>query len=361
MFCSTLPDSIFKARDCLISAGQGRPLAVDLGECDLKPPSIEDFNDSNADAGLFSAYVGICSILGHLTHHCRKNSLTRDTRQSLYNSLYRWTRELPPNLRLFQGAAERHEGGLPAMSCLSPYSFEARQLHIPYFVCLTILTRGPTQTNSPSAATLLASSYVAGIFEDFLARDEIQYLGSIFTFYLLAAGTGLLSSKRHQRIWDKARKDLQTIYVALEELAKRWPSAIGALRALQSIDETQNNMAPAEEQRVGLMDVSEEHRPLFSIFGPNLTWAWEVFMTPPTMGRSANSESDVSRLPRMGSILDSPSAARQFATTALPASGSLEISALPRDVVDGDPFHMQYQGMGDWLLEDQDWSGELPW
>ncbi|KAL5363710.1 fungal-specific transcription factor domain-containing protein [Aspergillus floccosus] len=345
------------ARDCLISAGQGRPLAVDLGECDIKAPCPDDFKDSTADADLFSAYVEICSILGQLTRHCRRNALNRDSRRSIYNSLYRWSRELTTGLRLFQSSSEIDGVPHPGPS-LSRYNFEARQLHIPYFVCLIILCRPATQASTPSGATILASSYIAGVFEDFLARDEIRYLGSIFTFYLLAAGTGLLSSKRYPDIWEKARQDLQTIYISLEELAKRWPSATGALRALRSLDNTQNDAPPYEDHWNSSFSliIAEEHRPLFVIFGSHLSWAWESFMA--TDKCPAGSNHDMSRP-------NATPCSQQYAGEVIQAENSN--AALPSEngppltMVDGDPFHIQYEGIGDWLLEDYDWSGELSW
>ena len=85
---------------------------------------------------------------------------------------------------------------------------------------------------APSTAALLASSFVAGIFEDFMARDELRFVGPIFTFYCLTAGMAQLSCYRHTGIIDIAEENLAIMGRALQELSKRWPSAVGSLRHL---------------------------------------------------------------------------------------------------------------------------------
>lgn len=358
----------------MISAGQGRPLAVDIDDCELAPPCLEDFKDSSSDGALFIAYVEISSILGHLTQDCRRKTLTRQKRQVFENRLYRWTRDLPDSLRLFRNSASS-----AAQNCwqpasqnnLAPYSLEARQLHIPYFVCLAILCRhGPGNSSSP--AVVLASSFVAGIFEDFLARDEIQFLGPIFTFHLLAAGIGLLSSNNIPILREKAEASLQTIFMSLEVLAKRWSSAKGSLRALKSIADKQQQRTTRPDETLSL-EMSREHRPFFVDFGPDISWAWPLFMpsnsnvhvgdegpadAPPVSRGPAATLHDVPecRLPNANA---SPDDYRPLTTILDPHMG-FTMGDVTRNLA-GDFFHNQYQGMGDWLFKDLDWNGDVAW
>lgn len=347
----------------MISAGQGRPLAVDIDDCELALPCLEDFNDSSSDSALFIAYVEISSILGHLTQDCRRKTLTRQKRRNYENRLYRWTRDLPVSLRLFRGSGPR---GNPARNALAHYSLEARQLHIPYFVCLAIMCR-PSPGNSPSPAVVLASSFVAGIFEDFLARDEIQFLGPIFTFHLLAAGIGLLSSRNIPTLWQKAETSLHAIYLSLEVLAKRWSSAKGSLRALKSIAEKQQSATRSEEPSA--LTLSREHQPFFEGFGPELSWAWSHFMpsTFTTVG-SKERPADPWTLPAapddaLSAFTESPqpdavSSADEYRplTTILDPHMGFTMD-MNRGMTD-DFFYNQYQGMGDWLFKDLDWNSE---
>lgn len=80
----------------------------------------------------------------------------------------------------------------------------------------------------------LAASFVARIFEDFLARDEIKVLAPISTRYCLISSMALVSVMPNKRLWDAVQPDLEILQLALTELSKRWRSAIGASRALQN-------------------------------------------------------------------------------------------------------------------------------
>lgn len=210
-------------RDCLINAGHGRPRAIDLKLADVSPISTLDFDGMIAPANLFSAYVGISCILGDLTQsYLRKHGL-QEHKKSLEDRLFRWLKTLPENLQLC-----RPVEGRP----LKQYSFEARQLHVQYFTVLTILNRPSDPKMAPSIASLLASSFIAGIFEDFMARDELRYLGPIFTFYCLTGGMAQLSCYRYSGIVDIAEENLAIMGRALDELSKRWPTAVGSLKHL---------------------------------------------------------------------------------------------------------------------------------
>jgi hypothetical protein len=210
-------------RDSLIAAGHGRPRAIDLKLADVSPISAADFEGFPGSASLFSAYVGISCLLGDLTQsYLRKHGL-QEHKKSFEDRLFRWLKTLPTNLQLC-----RPIEGRP----LRQYSFESRQLHVQYFSVLVILYRSPDPKVNPSVASLLASSFIAGIFEDFMARDELRYLGPIFTFYCLTAGMAQLSCYRYSGLVGIAEENLGIIFRALEELSKRWPSAVGSLKHL---------------------------------------------------------------------------------------------------------------------------------
>jgi hypothetical protein len=137
-----------------------------------------------------------------------------------------WTKSLPQELRLFQtlnNSPDLH---------VSRYNFIVRQLHVHYLVVLTIMHKSLTPNIGPSSVSILAASYIAGIYEDFLARDEIQYLPAIFSFYGLAAGVSLISFHRYPHLRKMAEQDLAVIMNAELELGKRWPAARGFRNAL---------------------------------------------------------------------------------------------------------------------------------
>lgn len=211
-------------RDCLINAGHGRPRAVNLDLADTKVPSLEDFDGDIMAYETFTTYISISLIMGDLTACFLQNQhVIQKALPGLEDRLYRWVNTLPGRLRLYNTAPERG---------LRQYSFEARQMHIQYFTCLVIVNKSQLPGNAPSTASLLASSFVAGIMEELLARDEIRYLGPIFTFYLLVSGVAQLSCYKYAGLWHLAEQDLRVIFQAQEELAKRWPSAVGSLKSM---------------------------------------------------------------------------------------------------------------------------------
>ncbi|KAH6130972.1 hypothetical protein HBI64_102180 [Parastagonospora nodorum] len=258
-------------RDCLINAGHGRPRAIDLKFADVSPISALDFDGAKGAAELFSAYVGISCILGDLTQsYLRKHGL-QEHRKALEDRLFRWVKTLPEHLQLCIQTERRP---------LMPYSFEARQIHVQYFTVLVILNRPTDPKLAPSTASLLASSYVAGIFEEFMARDELRYLGPIFTFYCLTAGFAQLSCYRYADMVHIAEENLETLARALEELSKRWPTAIGSLKHLMDVREKVT-------QRTQLGQFPDLNFPnmtaqFFSDFGPDLCRMWHpIYQTLP--------------------------------------------------------------------------------
>jgi len=148
-------------RDCLINAGHGRPRAIDLKLADVSPISVSDFDGVTASADLFAAYVGVSCILGDLTQSYLRKQGLQEQKKSLEDRLFRWIKTLPDHLQLCRAVEGRP---------LKSYDFEARQLHVQYFTVLVILNRPLDPTLAPSTASLLASSYIAGMFEDFMAR-----------------------------------------------------------------------------------------------------------------------------------------------------------------------------------------------
>ncbi|OBT85791.1 hypothetical protein VE02_05824 [Pseudogymnoascus sp. 03VT05] len=209
-------------RDNIISVGVGRPRTINLEDSDVRLPSVEDFPVQDSKARLFVAFVSICQLLGDVAECYRRKRLTPSRRQDLENALYRWVKELPLEFHVL------HKGRKDPSS----YNFEARQILVPYFVILVILNRGPIAGSVPSTVSLVASSFVASIYEEFIARDEIRHLGPVFAFYALAAGLSQLSGYRYRSLGNAAEENFKTIRMSLELLSKRWGSANGALRAL---------------------------------------------------------------------------------------------------------------------------------
>lgn len=360
----------------MISAGHGRPRAINPEDSDVRPLSSEDFYGSSSNGALFMAYVEISSLLGELTQCLGRRTLTRQKRVNIENALYKWSREVPEQLRLFRRLPSS-EGSTAAKLVLVPYNFEARQLHVPYFIILAILYRSSTPGSAPTSAAILASSFVAGIFEDFLARDEIRFLGPIFTFYLLAAGVGLLSCFPHPHLREKAEQDLRTIYNSQKELAKRWPSAIGSSKALQSMVEeaSKSSRNPDAPQPTPL---TPDQQACFNGFGIDLCRLGEVILGSYPRDVFGPGHADEDQYVRTVSDMMTAGILAELKTPMDPAAALDEYLPLatvvdpsthaamgggdaPPDTVTDDILYGQYEGIGNWLLRDWDWNADITW
>lgn len=231
----------------------------------MKPPVLEDFAVPNTHASLFVAYVSICRHMGDIAEAQRRQSLKPSRRQRLEDSLFRWVKELPLDLRI---AHQNHGAWVTA-----PYNLEARQLAVPYFVSLILLHRCPNTQSPSSTACLLASSFIVSIFEEFLSRDHMLCLGPVFAFYALAAGLIQLTGFRYKSLQSVAEHEFGVVKVALEELAKRWGSAQGALRGLLKAKDTVQQQPLIEGT---LPPLSSRESVFFSDFGPELCRTWEI-------------------------------------------------------------------------------------
>lgn len=210
----------------MISVGVGRPRTINLRDSDVLPPSMNDFPAWNFQAQLFLGYCTISCLIGDTVECYLRHEISRQRRVDLENALYRWAKQVIP--KLHASAALQED--------IITSHHEVRQLMVMYFVVLTIIHK-PTPNSVPPAASLVASSFIAGIYEEFLLRDELRYLGPVFAFYPLCAGLSLLSSWRYTQLQSTAEHELTVIKLCLQKLSERWLSAVGPLRALNKLTE----------------------------------------------------------------------------------------------------------------------------
>ena len=206
--------------------------------------------------------------MGDIAEAHRRRTLTEVRKQSFEDSLYRWINLLPLSLQLFHG---------PSPRSLASHNLDALQLHAPYFACLLILYRNSAIGSAETTATFVASSFLVGILEEILARDEVRYLGPVFTFYALASGLIGLAKFRYESLRATAESEFEVTKTALEQLAQRWGSANGALRALTRARATVQQQLPIGVEPVQL---SQRLQSFFTNFGPDLCRLWHLCVGP---------------------------------------------------------------------------------
>ncbi|CAH0058040.1 unnamed protein product [Clonostachys solani] len=278
------------ARDFQISAAHGRPKAIQTEESTVPPLTIEDFRQGDPHASCSVNYVSISEIFCRIGE-CHSRGLITDSMWLHFrNDLYFWIRELPSELRLFHQNPQQG---------LKEYGLLSRQLHIMYFVVLIILFRKPTMSNGPppiethsTSGLIVAASFIAGIFEELLIRDEILNLGpAIYKFFLLTAGVVLLEASKLRVLPDNdVAEDFDIIKRSLRRFADRYPSALATLHILEVLEQSQ------ERQDVSVNTFRSERNvlPLFREFGPGLCRAW------PLLEAGTKSHSTWAHTPNLG-------------------------------------------------------------
>lgn len=208
----------------------------------------------------FLLYASICQLLGDIVESClRPQQQPTHNLKTLENALYRWVKQ---DFRSVVSSSHPH------------YSLETRHILVTYFTNLIILDRTPTSDGIPSVRSLIASSFLSGVYKEFLTRDELCYLGPAFAFYALCAGLALIPTLRFPALRGIAMEELQTLIECLRVLSRHWGSAFGALRALQRLG-GEISQQPMREDEVPVL--RDEMVPFFEDFNKTLCQQWNAF------------------------------------------------------------------------------------
>lgn len=201
-------------RDCITSASDGRPRTLNLIDGSVSSPSLDDFSDHDIDARIFPVHLSIALRLGETAERfIRRQTVDKN---DLENSLFRWIKQDFPGIN-------------PFPNC----SMEARQVLVTYLANLIILDS--STAGEISARSLLASSYIVGLFREFLEAGEVCRLGSTFSFYALTAGLVLVPAGRIEGLQDLVNEEIIILKSCLHILSKQWGAASDTLRTLQRL------------------------------------------------------------------------------------------------------------------------------
>ncbi|KAL2785391.1 hypothetical protein BJX66DRAFT_347531 [Aspergillus keveii] len=321
-------------RDCIISAGVGRPRTINLSDSDVQPPSLDDFPSQDLAARTFPVYVSIAQLLGNIVQRCLRRDLWPEHQRTLETSLFRWAKQ------------DFHTISGPSLST----SLETRQVLVVYFANLIMLDRSGSVEGPLAARSLLCASFIVGIYRDFLEKDELCRLGPAFTFYALCAGLVLIPAYKIKPLWETANEDTVILKASLQILSKQWGSAIGALRALQKLSDdalyshSHSHIPPTGTEQLAIPRLNDETRPFFEGFNRRWCRLWG-----PIVDRTH--EGGVSDLNgSLRSILDKYAASRPWGDVPRPAS-----------VPEAEPFDADALGLGmgggAWEGVGFDWGG----
>ncbi|KAJ5826184.1 hypothetical protein N7474_003322 [Penicillium riverlandense] len=203
--------------DKLQTACFGRPSTVGSLEFDLRPLRLTDFDCQNSQAELFVEYVKLNVILGKiLDSHSRKNDFAYSEATSILQSLQNWLHSLPDHLQLYNEFDR------------SPFRRDVHEIHINYFVCVIVFCRLlgiSIPRSTATAASLVASSCIARLYEEMHFRDEINYLMPMNNWFLMAGCAPQIHQNAVSRGKDQlCTEELRIFTKVLEYMRIKWPA-----------------------------------------------------------------------------------------------------------------------------------------
>ncbi|KAK4556664.1 hypothetical protein LTR86_006235 [Recurvomyces mirabilis] len=256
------------SRDCQIATSHGRPRAINITDSDVRPLAIANINAvDDDDNNLFISFVHITHVLGDLTEHCLRGTLGAQQRMTIEERLLHWITSLPTSLRLHERVTKR----------LCPYNFTSRHIHVPYFVAITILFHQKRSNECPPLPSLLAASFISGIFEEYLDWGAMTSVSPASIFYIFTAALTQISSHRYAGVTspDIAARELQIAEMSLSELKKRFATAYGAERVVRQTVHAMRKTPTASLTRAPTI-LTEHELEFFKPFGPELCHHWDL-------------------------------------------------------------------------------------
>ncbi|KAJ5827319.1 hypothetical protein N7447_004082 [Penicillium robsamsonii] len=210
------------ARERLTAICQGKPCLIDPEDCNIPPPSVQDFPDleDKNKAEVFVYWVRLCTIIGRiakrLSRSAKSPSTTKDFPADLGKELIDWVRSLPLHLQLHIGS--RHTPN---------FNRDVHQLHLPYLAVIIVLHLTRSSQSLPQALppATVAGSCIARILKDLLVRSEIRSLQPITCWYVGMGFMALLQASRSESLKDGATADLDILVLSIKELKKMWATA----------------------------------------------------------------------------------------------------------------------------------------
>ncbi|KAJ5382992.1 hypothetical protein N7517_000903 [Penicillium concentricum] len=210
------------ARERLTAICQGKPCLIDPEDCNIPPPSVQDFPDleDKNKAEVFVYWVRLCTIIGHiakrLSRSANSSSTTKSFPADLGQDLIDWVRSLPPHLQLRIGS--RHTLN---------FNRDVHQLHLPYLAVIIVLHLTRSSQSLPQALppATLAGSCISRILKDVLVRSEIRSLQPITCWYVGMGFMALLQASRSESLKDGASADLEILALSIKELKNMWATA----------------------------------------------------------------------------------------------------------------------------------------
>ena len=242
---------------------------------------MNDFLRRAQHAALFVAYVEISLILASLCESCQKGQLSNEHKIHTKGSLHRWLQNLPPDLKYLSSRKKPEP---------SRDNFLTRQLHIIYLAAVSILYCSTSKSQEVSATAILSSSFTVTLLEEFLARDEFQFLTTVFSFYIVSAAVPQIAAYESLDSPADIKRNLEIITNSLSSLSLKWPTARAALISLE--DKEKLLSGRIGNSRTKIIPPEEDAIVLFEKFDPDACCHWRQFFANTSIQRTRHANED---------------------------------------------------------------------
>ncbi|KAJ5825437.1 hypothetical protein N7474_002575 [Penicillium riverlandense] len=221
------------ARERLTFICTTKPCMIHPDDCNVPRPCVEDFPPNQVHrAVIFIRWVAISDIMERVGKYMFYQ-MDKDPPfpVSLQKELVSWAQDLPEELQLpFSNRTHN--------AASTSFDRDVLQLHMHYLMATTLVhMSGSGQQHLRKAGTvaILAASCTARICEEFLASGSLGFLPGATGRYISVALLSLLYARKIDMLSEAANEQIEILFLALKEMAKRWRSSEKLVLSLEKI------------------------------------------------------------------------------------------------------------------------------
>jgi hypothetical protein len=212
-----------------MAACWGRPLFIRPEDTDVEPLTEEDFELQGFGAVASTYMTKLIQIIGKIIQlKSMKSRPTEEDVEAAVTSLCSWVADLPQELRLFSSEGVKR-----------PFNQHRAEALIFYLVSIILVQTMGRNTPShwrTSAASFLAASCAARLYDEIQCRERAVHLIHFHAFLVLVVGVVLIShqpqSQEKERIRDR---DMNIVRSVLEGMSVKYGGARAILKKFQEI------------------------------------------------------------------------------------------------------------------------------
>ncbi|KAJ5523127.1 hypothetical protein N7513_012671 [Penicillium frequentans] len=203
----------------------GRPGMFPLNECNVRLPTVADFNTPNAEAHFFCEMVPLCQKLREVLQMGKFDNTSQAQVFTMLESLRIWRDHLPPELHLFDETKEIRRRHNRAVA----------ELHIFYLMTIILTCFLGRRENSPllKCASIVASSCISRLYEEILYHEGTPFLLPIHAWANLVASIPRTFSKDEQIPNQVNEKRISRM--VLEKMGEKHPAVLLVQRRIDEI------------------------------------------------------------------------------------------------------------------------------